>query len=259
MGERQSGGAGTADARLEEGLAAAFRTTPLTPGSDAERHAVAAFRAARDAGLHGSRRARTRRRDDWRPREPWRLRLSVKTTLSVFAASLTLGGVAVAAIGAAGSSSDGAHGDGRNTHPVTSAPERSGADASAGSSAGSSAHPDRPDTAKDTLAHCRAYEQVKDRGKALDATAWQRLLEAAGGEDHVAAYCTAQLARAAETHDNGQGDSRRDSRGGSENAGQNNGQTGTENNGQNAGKGTDSKSDNSGKADNSAETNNGNK
>ncbi|MGW2856972.1 hypothetical protein ACWDAZ_35330, partial [Streptomyces sp. NPDC001215] len=54
-----------------------------------------------------------------------------------------------------------------------------------------------PATAKDTEAHCRAYEHVKNRGKALDATAWQRLVAAAGGTDKVAAYCAEQLARTA--------------------------------------------------------------
>ncbi|MFE0509868.1 hypothetical protein [Streptomyces sp. NPDC058964] len=48
-----------------------------------------------------------------------------------------------------------------------------------------------------TEAHCRAYAQTKDRGKALDATAWQRLVAAAGGKDEVAAYCSELLARAA--------------------------------------------------------------
>ncbi|MFI2202301.1 hypothetical protein ACH47Z_16295 [Streptomyces sp. NPDC020192] len=124
-------------AGLEASLAAAIRTAPVDP--DAEQRAVTAFRTARDAGPH---RARTRRRDDWRPRRPGRLRLSVKATLSVFLASLTLGGVAIAAIGAADSSSGGGdHGDRRPAHPVTSAPRRAGA-------AAPSAHPDHPDTAK---------------------------------------------------------------------------------------------------------------
>jgi hypothetical protein len=55
---------------------------------------------------------------------------------------------------------------------------------------------DGPAAAQDTEAHCRAYEHVKDRGKALDSTAWQRLVAAAGGEDKVAAYCAERLARA---------------------------------------------------------------
>ncbi|MFI5556873.1 hypothetical protein [Streptomyces sp. NPDC051738] len=54
-----------------------------------------------------------------------------------------------------------------------------------------------PSTAKDVQAHCRVYEKVKDRGHALNATAWQRLVRAAGGEQQVAAYC-AQLTGAAQ-------------------------------------------------------------
>ncbi|WP_345141618.1 hypothetical protein, partial [Streptomyces mexicanus] len=50
----------------------------------------------------------------------------------------------------------------------------------------------RPLTAQDTQAHCRAYPSVKDRGDALDSPAWRRFLEAAGGEDGVAAYCAAR-------------------------------------------------------------------
>jgi hypothetical protein len=52
--------------------------------------------------------------------------------------------------------------------------------------------PPIPATAKDTEAHCRAYERTKGRGHALDATAWQRLVHAAGGERQVPGYC-AQL------------------------------------------------------------------
>ncbi|MEU6626278.1 hypothetical protein ABZ926_36695 [Streptomyces litmocidini] len=47
---------------VEAVLAAALR--PGTVDDTATRAAVAAFRAARDTGLHGPR--RTRRRDDWR-------------------------------------------------------------------------------------------------------------------------------------------------------------------------------------------------
>ncbi|MFG2028809.1 hypothetical protein [Streptomyces sp. NPDC048825] len=46
-----------------------------------------------------------------------------------------------------------------------------------------------PDTAKDLEAHCRAYERIKNRGHDLNATAWQRLVQAAGGKQQVAAYC----------------------------------------------------------------------
>ncbi|MEU6377757.1 hypothetical protein [Streptomyces sp. NPDC046909] len=182
-------------AELETLLAAAMRETHDSgagAGAAGEQQAVAAFRAARDAGAHRAP-ARTRRRDDWRPREQRRLSRSLKATLSVFVASLTLGGVAFAAIGTVGSSS----GTGDQAGPHTSAPARPtttpSADASAGSSSGAS---DRPVTAQDTEAHCRAYEHVSGRGNALNSTAWQRLVEAAGGESKVAAYCAEQLEQA---------------------------------------------------------------
>ncbi|MEU6656566.1 hypothetical protein ABZ904_46445 [Streptomyces sp. NPDC046900] len=101
---------------------------------------------------------------------------------------------AVAAIGWAGLSSDGAR---RGTaRPPAVASDRPGGGTSSAASGGLG-RAKRPATAKDTEAHCRAYEQVKDRGKALKATVWQRLAAAAGGKDKVAAYCTDQLARAA--------------------------------------------------------------
>ncbi|MFF5017690.1 hypothetical protein [Streptomyces sp. NPDC001165] len=157
---------------------------------EAEQRAVAAFRAARDSGAHA---LRTRRRDDWRPREARGARLSLKATLSVFLASVTLGGVAFAAIDSVGSGKDD---DGQQKRPSSSAPGQSTADPAAPGSAGASARPHHPATAKDTLAHCRAYEQVKEHGKALDAKAWQRLVAAAGGKENVAGYCAERIARA---------------------------------------------------------------
>ncbi|MFF2779126.1 hypothetical protein ACFVU3_30060 [Streptomyces sp. NPDC058052] len=74
-------------------LAGALRPADVDDAS--ARAAVAAFRTARDAGLHVSR--RTRRREDWRPAER-RVGRSLRATLSALAASLTLGGVAVAAV-----------------------------------------------------------------------------------------------------------------------------------------------------------------
>ncbi|MFI6852063.1 hypothetical protein [Streptomyces sp. NPDC050416] len=159
--------------------------------AEAEQRAVAAFVAARDAGAHG---ARTRRRDDWRPRERWHPGRSLKATLSVLLASLTLGGVAVAAIGSAGST-DGA--DDRGRPPAsTSAPGAPAGEPAGIPSGSASARPDRPAPSRDTEAHCRAYEQVDGRGKAMDATAWKRLVRAAGGERNVTAFCAEQLAPA---------------------------------------------------------------
>ncbi|MCT9140317.1 hypothetical protein [Streptomyces violarus] len=176
------------DTALHTALAAALLADD--PGPEAERRAVAAFRTARDAGAH---RARTRHRDDWRLPAERRTGRPVKTTVAAVFTSIALGGVAVAAIGSVGSSANGT--GGRTAHPSTLAPTRPGGETSPPSSGG----PGRGDgssSALDTEAHCRAYERVKDRGKALDATAWRRLVAAAGGEGEVDAYCAERLARA---------------------------------------------------------------
>uniref|UniRef100_J2A1W8 Uncharacterized protein n=1 Tax=Streptomyces auratus AGR0001 TaxID=1160718 RepID=J2A1W8_9ACTN len=178
-------------ATLEAMLGAALRAD--RPDPEAERRALAAFRAAaHGAGAH---RARTRRRDDWRPREERSLRRPVRMTFGAVFASLALGGVAYAAIGSAGSSTDGAGTGPGTTHPSAVAPDQPGNTASSAPS-GRPGPGNRPSSAKDTEAHCRAFKKVEGRGKALDATAWQRLVAAAGGRDKVAAYCSEQLARA---------------------------------------------------------------
>ncbi|MFF3908306.1 hypothetical protein ACFYZJ_20500 [Streptomyces sp. NPDC001848] len=181
---------------LERVLTAAVRAGDLDP--QAEQRAVAAFRAVRAAGAH---RARTRRRDDWRPPAEGRVGRRVRMTLGVAFATLTLGGVAVAAIGSAGSSTDGAGGGRGTTHPSALAPDRPGGAASSAPSvsSGGPLPTDGPDPAQDTEAHCRAYERVRGRGKALDAKVWQQLVVAAGGRAEVAAYCSGQLARATAT------------------------------------------------------------
>ncbi|MEV8122947.1 hypothetical protein AB0P07_02295 [Streptomyces sp. NPDC085944] len=196
-------------------LAAALRGEGID--AEGERRAVAAFRAVRDA--EPGRAARTRRRDDWRPRTGRHPGRSLKTALSVLLASLTLGGVAYAAIGGGGSAADDGDPDRTRppaatdddsvrpvaTPPVTppdpAAPGRAttppGGSTSPGTSTapGVSTPPDRPATGRDTEAHCRAYERVADSGKALEATTWQRLVAAAGGADRVEAFCAEQLAR----------------------------------------------------------------
>ncbi|MFF6915915.1 hypothetical protein [Streptomyces sp. NPDC012466] len=202
MGERQSGGGlsgrGCRHTLLDSDVEALLIASLIRDGVDAEaeQRAVAAFRAARDAGAL---RTRGHRRDDWRSGERRHRGRSLKTTLSVLLASLTLGGVAVAAIGAAGSPQEG----------TTDAPDRKPAPSSAphdpagkpprgshspGSGTGSApAHPGRPSPAQDTEAHCRAYERAGRHGEAMEATAWQRLVTAAGGERNVTAYCAEQL------------------------------------------------------------------
>ncbi|MGW4550550.1 hypothetical protein ACWEN4_30040 [Streptomyces violaceorubidus] len=187
------------DARTEALLAAALRGERA--GADGERRALAAFRAAREA--EPARAARTRRRDDWRPREGRHPGRAPKTALSVLLASLTLGGVAyAAAMGGDGSAAD--PGGPRRTLPAApadSAPARPGAATPhtttpvpattppATTPPGASVPPDHPSAARDTEARCRAYARLEGRGEALDAPAWQRLVTAAGGAEHVAAYC----------------------------------------------------------------------
>ncbi|MET7884102.1 hypothetical protein ABZU45_41875 [Streptomyces avermitilis] len=107
MGERPDGGA-----RLDTFLAAAMR--PKALDAEAEARAVAAFRVARE---QGTRAARIRRRDDWRPKGERRAGRSLRTTFAVVAAALTLGGVAVAAAG--GVPGDGPEG---RTRPSSAAP-----------------------------------------------------------------------------------------------------------------------------------------
>ncbi|MFI7016454.1 hypothetical protein [Streptomyces sp. NPDC050164] len=174
------------DTALHTVLAAALLAGD--PGPEAERRAVAAFRTARDAGAH---RARTRHRDDWRLPAQRRTGRPVKTTAAAVLTSIALGGVAVAAIGSVGSSGNGI---GERAHPSVVAPARPGDEASPASSGGPGRR-DGSSSAQDTEAHCRAYERVKDRGRTLDATAWRRLVAAAGGEDEVDGYCAERLAR----------------------------------------------------------------
>ncbi|TLS44550.1 hypothetical protein FE633_19805 [Streptomyces montanus] len=196
--------AGRRDASaLESFLAAAMCADALDP--DAENQAMVAFRAARAAGTHE---AQTRRRDDWRPHaERWGGR-SLRATLVGLLASVALGGVAIAAIGTAGTSGDG--GDG--PRPSSTAPDRSANDSGAtgapGSTAPGSSAPgrhdgvtgrpsDRPSSAKDVEAHCRAYDAAGKNGEALDATAWKRLVEAAGGEKKVEKFCAGHTGQSA--------------------------------------------------------------
>ncbi|MGI5377752.1 hypothetical protein ACQEV2_26605 [Streptomyces sp. CA-251387] len=181
------------DAELAALLSAAvLRGHPVD--TEGEQRAVAAFRAARAAGAH---RTRTRRRDDWRSREQRRLARSLKTGLSLFAASLTLGGVAFAAIGSSDMPDD--SGDKARPTPAAGASDGPAAGPSAATSGAASGKPGHPATAQDTEAKCRAYDQVAGRGDALDSTAWQRLVTEAGGADKVAAYCAEQLARVTPT------------------------------------------------------------
>ncbi|WP_030245347.1 hypothetical protein, partial [Streptomyces sp. NRRL S-455] len=205
MGDRLSRDAGTGRRRVHPGdaetgpwdprddtalravLAAALLAEDLGP--EAEQRAVAAFRTARDAGVH---RARTRHRDDWRPPAVRRTGRPVKATFAAVFTSIAVGGVAVAAIGSVGSSANGTGGG--TAHPSATAPVRPGGEASPDPS-GSRGPGDGSSSALDAESHCRAYVRGRERGKTLDATAWRRLVAAAGGEGEVDAYCAERLPR----------------------------------------------------------------
>ncbi|MET9833177.1 hypothetical protein ABZ078_28625 [Streptomyces sp. NPDC006385] len=192
MPSGHASGPAVLDAAALEALLSAAVLRGHRLDAEGEQRAVAAFRAARAAGAH---RARTRRRDDWRPREQRRLARSVKTVLSLFAASLALGGVAFATIGSS-DTPDTPVGDRDRSTPSADVLDRPAAEPSAEASDAATGKPGHPSTAQDAEARCRAYDQVKDRGNALDATAWKRLVTAAGGADRVDAYCAEQLASA---------------------------------------------------------------
>ncbi|MFF4758945.1 hypothetical protein [Streptomyces sp. NPDC001292] len=219
MGDRHSDGGGVDRRRAGTGgrgpgADGDTRATALGPvlrralraqalDASAEERAVAAFRAAREEGVH--RQARARRRDDWRPRRvPGRR--SVRAAVAVFIAGLTFSGVAIAAIGSP--KSDGKAGDdGRGRrHPSPAAPQAPSPAATPAPADATPSEPgsptpvpsvtwDRPLTAEDIQARCRAYASVTNWGKALESTAWKRFTEAAGGEDNVDAYCADQLSR----------------------------------------------------------------
>lgn len=220
MGDRHSdggsrvpapGGSASSAEGLQSALGRALRAEVLD--APAERQALAAFRAARDSGAHrqaAAGRTRTRKRDDWRPRRrPGRR--SLRSVLAVCVAGLTLSGVAVA-VAAIGTPGKGAHqqdDDGRAPHrpsaSAPAAPEPTPYDTASplppGGPSASPAPPpvpatERPPTAMDVQAHCRAYPSVRGSGKILESTAWRRFLAAAGGEDNVAAYCAEQLRQA---------------------------------------------------------------
>ncbi|MGW1493189.1 hypothetical protein [Streptomyces sp. NPDC002402] len=185
----------TAAVTLDDLLAAAARTEPAAP--QAEQRAVAAFRAARDAGAPA---VPTRRRDDWRPARPRAGARWIKVGLGSFVAALTLGGVAMAAGAIPAPFGDAPGGPGpvpsaspsrgggttAPPHPFAPVPPKVGPTGPTGD--------ERPSAAKDQLAQCRAYEARQGRPGSPDSPAWQRLEDAAGGPDAVAAYCAGLLA-----------------------------------------------------------------
>ncbi|MET8124362.1 hypothetical protein ABZV67_34875 [Streptomyces sp. NPDC005065] len=192
---------------LDALLVAAARPCPVDP--DAAEQAVTAFRAARDAGAHAD--TRPRRRDDWRPKPQRGGARSLRAAIAALVASVTLGGVAMAAgalpdpfvTGGDDRPSPGpSSSSSTKQRPAAPEPERAqrpkpdpGASQSAstdGPARGNSGEhdlADAPAPAQNAEALCRAYQKVSGHGKAMDSAARSRLEAAAGGERNVAAYC----------------------------------------------------------------------
>lgn len=214
-GDRQGGRQGVG---LEDALRVALRPAVPPPGpakqesdrpapdQDGAARAVAAFRAARDEGLHASAlhaSARTRRRDDWRPAAERRIGRSLKTAVASLLASVTLGGVAIAA-GALPTPFREAPAPEPKPRRSASVPQPRPPHEPAGPPVPATPPLDRetlpaprsakPATARDHEALCSAYEKVKGHGRAAESTAWQRLVTAAGGEQEVPRYCGEQPA-----------------------------------------------------------------
>ncbi|MFE7707469.1 hypothetical protein ACFU6I_17050 [Streptomyces sp. NPDC057486] len=181
-------------------------------GPVAEQRALDAFRAARDEGaIAPVSLLRRRRRDDWRPVEWLSFVRSARAMIVGFAAAATLGGVAAAA--GSGAMPTPFDDDGRDrtrpAHPARSASTASDAPGSPRSGApdpaagrtqpgptelpGVGRSAGHPDQAQDDEAHCRAYRPDQGKGKAADATAFDRLEAAAGGASAVPGYCDGLL------------------------------------------------------------------
>ncbi|MEV4334445.1 hypothetical protein AB0K02_28625 [Streptomyces sp. NPDC049597] len=202
MTENRSGGAAGSGPEpqptppaLDEVLAAAARPAPVEP-ERAER-ALAAFRAARAEGALS---LPTRPEDDWGPAAPPRIRArGLKAGITALVAGVLFGGVAMAAGAIPAPFGDpppqrpgpvpGASTDGE---PAPDTPDEGSAPPTPDASA---ARGERPPTAKDDEAHCRAYAKARRLDDEAGVGAMrERLEEAAGGPQAVAAYCADVLA-----------------------------------------------------------------
>ncbi|MFE6888966.1 hypothetical protein [Streptomyces sp. NPDC057694] len=139
---------------LGEALAAAVRPRQAD-GTSGERQALAAFRAARDAGALT---APPRRRDDWRPRRG-RARWSARAAVGAVVASLAVGGVAVAGIGTV--TGPDTHRERSRPAPATTtspAPAPAAPRTTAPAKPTTGVLPPRPEQADDEQARCKSYE-----------------------------------------------------------------------------------------------------
>ncbi|MGW7053767.1 hypothetical protein [Streptomyces sp. NPDC054887] len=191
---------------VEALLAAVRRSSPASGEVAGVRAALAAYREARDSGLlasPGRRRWGARGRDDWRPSRRRRGTLPVRAAFASLAATVTLGGVALAAGAGAlptpfgiGSGGPGAvataPGDGARVPAGTGRGDDAGAaerDAARTPPAGVT-----PSwaalAARDEVAYCVAYLVPRGRSVAGPGAVPERLAAAAADADRtVEAYC----------------------------------------------------------------------
>ncbi|WP_369147007.1 hypothetical protein [Streptomyces sp. R44] len=196
------------DSEAGELLRAALSAGPGAGGDvvgQGEADALAAFRAARDSGLHAT--LHVREMDDWTAvvgeRRPSRRPL--KALVAALVASVTLGGVAFA-VGGLPEDLLGTPAQAPEPRPTRSLPRPAPVPTEAGEEGrtnrpappGTTAPlrpekdpPELPGHSRDAL--CHAFEKEGGpqgaHGKASKSAAWQRLVAAAGGEERVPAYC----------------------------------------------------------------------
>ncbi|MET7857440.1 hypothetical protein ABZS81_09435 [Streptomyces sp. NPDC005318] len=191
-------------------------------GPMAEERALDAFRTARDEGAHAPvPPLLRRRRDDWRPVERRRGARSLRSMAAGFAAAAMLGGVAVAA----GSGAVPTPFGDRRPHPThstnvepdspgsrpreTQTPSADGTQHGVTDAAGTGPAAGHPGRAQDDTGLCRAYRLVQGRGKAQDASAFDRLSATAGGASAVPGYCDGLLGPRTAQEKQGTGKGRR--------------------------------------------------
>ncbi|MGW2560333.1 hypothetical protein ACWCXB_14020 [Streptomyces sp. NPDC001514] len=178
---------------LDDLLTAVARPAPVD--AEAAQRALSAFRAARDAGTLS---APTRRGDDWRTTGQRRRTVWFKTALGAVTGTLMLGGVAMATgtvPAPFGADEEEPRPRPGVSHGRQGAPAGSDHDGPQEPTGTPSVRPSAglPTQGRADVARCRVYEAKAGHGQAVDATAWQRLEEAAGGPGAVADYCARLL------------------------------------------------------------------
>ncbi|MFH9757815.1 hypothetical protein ACH4MJ_02545 [Streptomyces anulatus] len=200
---------------LETLLDVASRPGALSPA--AEEKALLAFRTVHEEGARTPSPRRRRRRDDWRPVDERRRSRSFKALLAALVTAAALGGVAVAA-GAGDIPSPFGGGaepqPGQNAPTVPGAAEEPAGEGRVGRPPQRSSKPtlpteptptasrapqaspkDRPDTARDDVAHCRVHlAAIEEWGKPPGDAVTSLLADAAGGREAVTGYCERLLA-----------------------------------------------------------------